>query len=156
MQQKSNSSLIRPRWLVPLGILIFCVIVVVITTTFERMPPILKRGIQPADFPQIVTGLIFALTLLSVWREPIVVSEKLGRNTWGTLGLIPLFVVLAPIDFFLALGLFGAGLAALWGERRLPLLALVGIVVPALVFLLFDLVFEIRFPRGILTNLWYG
>ena len=156
MQQKSNSSLISPRWLVPLGILIFCVIVVVITTSFERMPPILKRGIQPADFPQIVTGLIFALTLLSVWREPIVVSEKLGWNTWGTLGLIPLFVVLAPIDFFLALGLFAFGLAALWGERRPLNLALVGIVVPALVFLLFDLVFEIRFPRGILTNLWYG
>jgi putative tricarboxylic transport membrane protein len=156
MQQKSKTGFVSPRWLVPLGILIFCVIAIIITTTFERMPPILKRGIQPADFPQIVAGLIFALTLLSLWREPIEVSEKLGPNTWGTLGLMPLFVVLAPVDFFLALGLFAIGLAALWGERRLSLLALVGVLIPAAVFLLFDLIFEIRFPRGILTNLWYG
>jgi hypothetical protein len=35
-------------------------------------------------------------------------------------------------------------------------LGLVAIVSPALVFFLFDMVFRIRFPRGLLTNLWYG
>ena len=33
---------------------------------------------------------------------------------------------------------------------------LVAVVTPATVFFLFDLVLKIRFPRGILTNLWYG
>jgi hypothetical protein len=145
-----------PRWLVPLGIIIFCILAIVVSTTFERMPPILKRGIQPADFPQIVASLIIVLTLLSLWREPIKISAKLNLKTWGTIGLIPVFLVLAPVDFFLALGTFAIGLAALWGERRLPLLLLVGLLVPAAVFFLFDMIFEIRFPRGILTGLWYG
>lgn len=144
------------RWLVPLGIVAFCIGVIVVTTTFERMPPILKRGIQPSDFPQIVAGLIIALALLSLWREPIKVAEKLSSATWGTIVLIAVFALVSMVDFFLALGVFAAGLAALWGERRIKFLALVGILVPFAVFLLFDLVFDIRFPRGLLTNIWYG
>ena len=74
----------------------------------------------------------------------------------GILGLMALFAALTTLDFFLAFGVFAAALAMLWGERRPLLLAVVGVVVPLGVFLLFDLVFEIRFPRGVLTGLWYG
>lgn len=153
-ENRTHGTLIR--WLVPIGIVVFCVAVIAISTTFERMPPILKRGIQPSDFPQMVAGLIIALALLSLWREPVKVTEKLGLRTWGTIALIGVFALLARVDLFLALGVFAAALAAFWGERRIVLLALVGILVPFAVFLLFDLVFEIRFPRGFLTNIWYG
>lgn len=144
------------RWLVPLGIIAFCAAVIAVSMTFERMPPILKRGIQPSDFPQLVAGLIVGLTLLSFWFEPIKASEKLGKTTWGSIGLMAVFTLLALVDLFLALGVFAAGLAGLWGERRITMLALVGILIPFAVFLLFELVFEIRFPRGLLTNIWYG
>jgi hypothetical protein len=43
-----------------------------------------------------------------------------------------------------------------WGERRWHAVVGIGLMMPALIFLLFDQVFEIRFPRGVLTNLWYG
>ena len=66
------------------------------------------------------------------------------------------FSLVAQIDLFLGLGVFAGGLAWLWGERRLWSIGLVAFISPALVFLLFDLVFRIRFPRGFLTNLWYG
>ena len=144
------------RWLVPLGILSFCCAVIWISGTFERMPPILKRGIQPSDFPQLLAGLIIALTPLLIWRDPVRVREALGRTTWGSLALLALFVALARVDFFLGLGAVAAGLAALWGERRALALVFVGIAMPLAVFLLFDQVFEIRFPRGLLTGLWYG
>lgn len=144
------------RWLVPIGLIAFCGVVIVVTTTFERMPPILKRGIQPSDFPQLVAGLIIALTLLSIWREPVRLTARVGARTWGTLLLLALFAALMALDLFLALGLFAVGLSALWGERRLPVFGLVGLAVPFAIFLLFDLVFDIRFPRGVLTNLWYG
>ena len=146
----------RARWIVPIGLVIFCGVVIAITTTFEQMPPILKRGIQPSDFPQLIAGLIIFLTLIMAWREPVRVLEVTGKTTWGTFGLIGLFVVLVPLDFFLALGIFSMGLATLWGERRLAHITLVGVLVPFMVFLLFDQIFEIRFPRGFLTNLWYG
>jgi putative tricarboxylic transport membrane protein len=32
----------------------------------------------------------------------------------------------------------------------------VSVLSPTLIFLLFDQVFRIRFPRGLLTNIWYG
>jgi len=51
---------------------------------------------------------------------------------------------------------FAAVLAFLWGERRRHVLVALGVALPLIVFLFFDAVFDIRFPRGVLTNLWYG
>lgn len=144
------------HWLLPIGIILFCGGVIWVTTTFEKMPPILKRGIQPSDFPQLVSGLIIVLTALMVWREPIEPTETPSRTTWGSLALMGVFGMVTAFDFFLALSVFAIGLAVLWGERRLAWLGLVGVGIPLAVFLLFDLVFEVRFPRGLLTRLWYG
>ena len=144
------------RWLVPAGILALSAAAILISTTFDRMPPILKRGIQPADFPQLVAVLIIALVALMAWRDPPVAVGNPGRKTWLTLLLMAVFAALTLVDFFLALGVFAVLLAALWGERRPAALGAVGALVPLAVFLLFDQAFEVRFPRGILTSLWYG
>ena len=66
------------------------------------------------------------------------------------------FVALVQLDLFIALAIFAALLALYWGERKIKNILLVGLVVPVGVFFLFDQVFKIRFPRGLLTNLWYG
>ena len=143
-------------WVVAVVIIAFCVAAIWLSLSFDRMPPILKRGIQPADFPQLVCGFIILLTLFMVWRDPVVITEPLGSKTLGSIGLMAVFVALSQLDLFIALAAFAAGLAFYWGERRIPYLILVGLVVPIFVFFLFDQVFEIRFPRGLLTNLWYG
>lgn len=144
------------RWLVPVLIILFCVAAFWVSTTFKTMPPILKRGIQPSDFPQLVLGGLILLTLAMAWLDPVRVREKLQGKVVGTLLLLALFVAVTAIDLFLALGIFAASLSFFWGERRLPVLLLVGLVMPAVIFFLFDQVFEVRFPRGLLTNLWYG
>lgn len=144
------------RWLVPALIIALCGAAIWVSTGFDRMPPILKRGIQPADFPQLVAALIVALTLLMVIVDPVRVADRMSGQTWASMGLMGVFGLITFIDFFLALAVFGTGLALLWGERRPALLALVGLAVPAGVFFLFDLAFRIRFPRGVLTGLWYG
>lgn len=120
------------------------------------MPPILKRGIQPADFPQMVCWTIILLTAYMLWRDPVKVTEPMGSKTLGTLLLMLVFVALTQVDLFLALGIFAALLALYWGERKIGNLLLVGLAVPVGVFFLFDQVFKIRFPRGLLTNIWYG
>lgn len=142
--------------LVSLVIIAFCAAAIWLSLSFERMPPILKRGVQPADFPQIVCTGIILMTLLMMWRDPIRITEPFGSKTLGTLLLMVGFVALCQVDLFLALAVFASTLAIYWGERRIQLLALVAVVVPVFVFILFDQVFEIRFPRGVLTNLWYG
>lgn len=96
------------------------------------------------------------MTLLMMWRDPIRITEPFGSKTLGTVLLMAGFVALCQLDLFLGLSAFAGSLALYWGERRLAFLLFVSIVVPVFVFMLFDQVFEIRFPRGILTNLWYG
>ena len=144
------------RWLIPALIIAFCLGAFWVSTTFKKMPPILKRGIQPSDFPQLLLITIVTLTLVMMWIDPVRVKEKLQGTVLGTLVLFAVFAGLTSIDFFLALAIFAAALTFYWGERRPSVLALVGLAMPVAIFFLFDQVFEIRFPRGLLTNLWYG
>lgn len=155
MSEKPASTERIERWLIPALIVAFCVLAFYISTTFKKMPPILKRGIQPSDFPQLLLSAIVLMTLAMAWFDPIRIRERLDGTVWGTLALFGLFAALTAVDLFLALGVFALALTAFWGERRIAVLALVGVVVPVVIFFLFDQVFEIRFPRGLLTNLWY-
>ena len=111
---------------------------------------------QPADFPQLLLITIILLTLAMAWFDPVRVKERLQSSTIGTIVLFGVFALLTTIDLFLALAVFAVALSAWWGERRLWVFAFVGLVLPLAIFFLFDQVFEIRFPRGLLTNLWYG
>lgn len=157
LPQTSESRGLRlERLLVPVAIIAFCAAAFWLSTTFKKMPPILKRGMHPSDFPQLLLGLIVILTIAMAWFDPIRVRRPLPGKTVGTLAVFCLFALLTTVDFFLALAAFAAALAAFWGERRVHILALVGLGVPVIIFFLFDQAFEIRFPRGILTNLWYG
>ena len=140
----------------PCGTIAFCLIAYWLSTQFDRVPPILLRGMQPEDFPQMVLILIIALSVLVMIFDKPIEHEAVGLNVWRSIGLFVVFSLVAQIDLFLGLGVFAGGLAWLWGERRLWSIGLVAIVSPTLVFFLFDLVFRIRFPRGVLTNLWYG
>jgi putative tricarboxylic transport membrane protein len=144
------------RWFIPGLIIAFCLAAFWMTTTFKTMPPILKRGIQPSDFPQLLLALLIVLTFFMVWKDPIRIKDQMRNSTWGTIVLFGVFAALTSIDLFLALAIFAAALAAFWGERRPAVLAFVGLVIPVAIFLVFDQLFEIRFPRGLLTNLWYG
>lgn len=143
-------------WIVAFVIIGFCLAAIWLSLSFEKMPPILKRGIQPADFPQIVCWTIILLTLYMLWRDPVRVIEPMGSKTLGSLLLMIIFVALTQVDLFLALAVFATLLALYWGERRVSRLLIVGLAVPVGVFFLFDQVFKIRFPRGLLTNMWYG
>ncbi len=151
---ESRSAL--SRTIVPAGIIMFCIIAYWFSTQFDRVPPILKRGMQPSDFPQLVIGLIIMLSVFLLFRDTSPAPERLSALVQKTMGLLIGFLLIAEVDLFLGLAAFGAALSALWGERRIWALLLVGIVAPVVIFFLFDGIFEVRFPRGLLTNLWYG
>ncbi|MFG5379603.1 tripartite tricarboxylate transporter TctB family protein [Yoonia sp. R2-816] len=144
------------RYAVPCGIIVFCLLAYWFSTQFDRVPPILLRGMQPADFPQMVMILIVILSVLVVIFDKPVENPPIPAKVWISLGLFVIFVIAAQLDMFLGLGVFAGALAWFWGERRIWAVVLVAVVSPALIFLLFDQVFSIRFPHGLLTNLWYG
>ena len=136
-------------------IILFCAIAFYLTTQFDRVPEILKRGIQPSDFPQLILLLLIGLACLLPLKIPHN-RPAVPPSVFISLALMVGFVLLTHLDFFIALGCFSGMLSFSWGERRLGALLLVTLFFPTFVFFLFDLVFEVRFPRGLLTNLWYG
>ncbi|EPJ43533.1 MAG: hypothetical protein OFPII_41230 [Osedax symbiont Rs1] len=144
------------HWLVPLCIIVFCLLAFWQTTHFERVPPILKRGIQPEDFPQLILIFIILLALAVMIKDRCATQEILNSKVWQAIGLIPLFALVSQIDLFFGLSLFSMALCYQWGERRAKAFLLLGLIVPLIIFFFFDQVFNIRFPRGVFTNLWYG
>ena len=73
------------------------------------------------------------------------------------MALMGLFYVLTTyVDMFLGLAVVIFIMSLVWGERRYWLAGLVAVLTPVSIFFLFDLVLQIRFPRGLLTELYYG
>ena len=144
------------RFAVPTGIIAFCGLAFWLSTQFDKVPPILLRGMQPADFPQMVLILIIVLSICVALFDRPIEHGRIPATVWISLALFAIFALAAQVDLFLGLGIFACALAWTWGERRKWALATVAVVSPALIFFLFDQVFNIRFPRGLLTDLWYG
>jgi putative tricarboxylic transport membrane protein len=70
--------------------------------------------------------------------------------------MVVFYVITTYADMFLALAVVIFLMCIVWGERRYWLAAVLAVVTPLSIFLLFDLVLQIRFPRGIVTELYYG
>ena len=60
------------------------------------------------------------------------------------------------LDMFIGIAVVMFLMCLLWGERRMIVAGLTAVVTPATIFVLFDKVLQVRFPRGILTNMYYG
>ncbi len=140
-------------------VLVFCAAVVYLTMTFEEVPPTLAQGMQPADFPRLVVGVIVLLTVIMVLqargkedkrREPVPAIVY-----FTILAMIGFLIISQWIDLFLAIIAFCATLPLLWGERRYALVAAFAVILPVAIFVLFSTILEVRFPRGVLTNFIY-
>ena len=142
-------------------IIIFVSITLLITTfTFDIVPPILNRGIQPATFPKALLVIIISLTstiyYLSV-KKPWKLEKKLPKEFFLTLLTFVLFVFISKtLDFFLAISTLSIIVSYYWGEKRIIYLFLVGIIFPLIVFIFFEKILGLRFPPGIITNIYYN
>lgn len=148
----------RSEYLVLGAVTLFGAWVLYISNTFDRPPPILSPGLLPHVFPQLLVYVMFALALFMVlqasWHPPEQ-RKPVPPIVYGSAGMVLGFVVLAEVDLFLAFIGFFLGLSWLWGERRWVPLVGVAVSLPLAIFVLFDQVLEVRFPRGLLTSLYY-
>lgn len=150
-------------FMVPVIIFIFCIVVAALTTTFDKAPDLfVGKGMQPRNFPLFLVSVMAALNLALVYRTfknstPSAARDPLQRQTWATLGLMVMFVLVTSYaDMMLAIALMVFAMCLLWGERRIWAALLLAISTPLTIFLFFDIVLEVRFPRGWITNLYYG
>jgi hypothetical protein len=141
-------------------IIITSFILLIVTFTFDIVPPILNRGIQPATFPKALlvliiclTSIVYYLSLKFPWKK----EKKLPKSFYITLYNFILFIVIAKtLDFFLAISVLSFLVSYFWGERRIIALLLVSILFPIIVFVFFETILGLRFPPGIITNIYYN
>ena len=130
------------------------------TFTFEEVPPILNRGIQPATFPKALLILIISLSLIVYYlsiKFPWKIEKKLPNSFYITLASFIIFSVISvTLDFFLGISVLSILVSFFWGERRIIYLLLVSIIFPIIVFIFFETILGLRFPGGIITNLYYN
>ena len=140
-------------------IIIVSTILLISTFTFDTVPPILNRGIQPATFPKGLLVLIIALTSLTYYlsfNKPWKKEKELPKNFFLTLLSFIFFIIISKtLDFFLAISVLSVFVSYNWGEKRFFYLLLVGIIFPFIVFVFFEMILGLRFPPGIITNLYY-
>ena len=161
-QKRANKSLpffFKDEFKVSFIIILVSTILLISTFTFDIVPPILNRGIQPATFPKGLLLLIIGLTLIVFYlsiKKPWKIEKKLPKTFFLTLLSFILFVIVSKtLDFFLAISLLSIFVSYCWGERRLFYLILVSIIFPIIVFIFFETILGLRFPPGIITNIYY-
>ena len=161
-QKRANKSLpffFKDEFKVFFVIIIISTILLISTFTFDIVPPILNRGIQPATFPKgllvliiILTSIVYYLSIKNPWK----IQKKLPQPFFLTLFGFALFIFVSKtLDFFLAISLLSIFISYCWGERRVFYLILVSIIFPITVFIFFETILGLRFPPGIITNIYY-
>ena len=162
-KKRANKSLpffFKDEFKVFFVIIFFSAILLISTFTFDKVPPILNRGIQPATFPKALLILIIALTLLTYFislKNPWKNEKKLPNSFYITLLSFVVFITVSKfLDFFLGIALLSIIVSYFWGERRVTYLIMVSIIFPLIVFIFFETILGLRFPSGIITNLYYG
>ena len=161
-QKRANKNLpffFKDEFKVSFIIIIISTILLISTFTFDIVPPILNRGIQPATFPKGLLVLIIGLTSIVYYlsiKKPWEIKKKLPQSFFLTLLSFIFFIIISKtLDFFLAISLLSVFVSYCWGERRIIYLILVSIIFPIIVFVFFETILGLRFPPGIITNIYY-
>ena len=146
---------------VPAVIAAFSVAVIWASLQLDLSPPmIVGESMQPRAFPiflMAVNLLLVTVLVVRIAREPPKPIPLEPFATWGSILLMPVFYALTVwLDMFIGIAVVMFAMCLLWGERRIAVAGSLALVTPISIFLLFDTVLRVRFPRGVLTNWYYG
>ncbi len=150
-----------PYLVIPGVITAFSFAVIWAALQLDLSPPmIVGDSLQPRVFPillMVINLVLAALLAIQYWKKPPKKIKRDGLQTWGSVALFVIFYPLTVyLDMLIAIAVVMFVMCLLWGERRIQVAGAVALVTPAAIFFLFDMVLRIRFPRGLLTNLYYG
>ena len=148
-------------FILPISIIILSSVIIGIALNLEEAAQIIVGdGLQPRVFPIFLMTLNIFLALIMIWqffKSPPKSSIAERFPTIGSILLFGLFYILASyIDLFIGLATVIFLMSRLWGNKRILSNLALAVITPLTIFLLFDLVLKIRFPRGLLTDWYYG
>ena len=147
--------------IVPVVLTIISAVIIYLALQLDLSPPmIVGDSMQPRSFPIFLMILNLVLTValaFQIYKTPPIQPEPINRVTWLSIFLMVIFYGLTvTTDMFIGIAVVMFLMSLAWGERRLLIALANAILTPFLIFLLFDNVLRIRFPRGILMNWYYG
>ena len=152
----------KARFFILPGILAaFSLVVIWASLQLELSPDmIVGDSMQPRAFPiflMVANLILIAILTIQLCRAKPEMVEIESFPTWGSMVLLVVFFVLTTwVDMFIAIAVVMFLMCLLWGERRIIVAAATALLTPLLIFLLFNFVLEVRFPRGILIDWYYG
>ena len=147
--------------IVPGVITVFSFIVIYLSLQLDLSPPmIVGESMQPRVFPiflMIINLILVGLMTFQFYKSPPDFIPLEPFQTWGTIILLVVFYGMTTgVDFFVAIAVVMFLMCILWGEKRILVALSASLVTPILIFVLFDQVLQIRFPRGLLLDWYYG
>ena len=151
----------KKLYITPIFLALFSIAIILISAQLDTSPEmIVGDSMQARTFPIFLMAinliLISVLSLQFFKNYPKRIELEIF-TTWFTMLLFLLFYFLTiTTDMFIGITVCMFLMGYTWGEKRLWVNICNAIITPGAIFILFDYVLQIRFPRGILTNIYYG
>ncbi|MDA9170503.1 tripartite tricarboxylate transporter TctB family protein [Alphaproteobacteria bacterium] len=150
----------KKLYITPIFLAFFSIAIILISLQLDTSPEmIVGDSMQARSFPiflMVINLILISVLFLQFFRN---YPEKIKLEiftTWFSMFLFLLFYFLTiTTDMFIGITVCMFLMGYTWGEKRLWVNLCNAVITPGLIFLLFDSVLRIRFPRGLLTNMYY-
>ena len=159
----SESFIMKKKlYIIPLFLTLFSFVVIYLSLQLDTSPEmIVGDSMQARSFPiflMVINLLLVAILSLQFYKTYPKEIELEKFPTWSSMLLFLIFYIIILIsgDMFVAIPIVMFLMGLTWGQKKVWVSLTNAIVTPLSIFLLFDYVLQVRFPRGWLTNIFYG
>ena len=159
----SESFIMKKKlYIIPLFLTLFSFVVIYLSLQLDISPEmIVGDSMQARSFPiflMVINLLLVGILSLQFYKT---YPKEVGLEkfpTWSSMLLFLIFYIIIFIsgDMFVAIPIVMFLMGLTWGQKKVWVSLTNAIVTPLSIFLLFDYVLQVRFPRGWLTNIYYG
>ena len=151
----------KKLYITPIFLALFSIAIILISLQLDTSPEmIVGDSMQARSFPiflMVINLILISVLFLQFFKNYPEKIELEIFTTWFSMFLFLLFYFLTiTTDMFIGIAVCMFLMGYTWGEKRLWVNLCNAVITPGLIFLLFDSVLKIRFPRGLLTNIYYG
>ena len=151
----------KKLYITPVFLSLFSIAIILISLQLDISPEmIVGDSMQARSFPiflMVINLILICFLALQFFKNYPKIIELEIFTTWFSMFLFLLFYFLTiTTDMFIGITVCMFLMGYTWGEKRMWVNLSNAIITPGLIFILFDYVLRIRFPRGILTNIYYG
>ena len=159
----SESFIMKKKlYIIPLFLTLFSFVVIYLSLQLDTSPEmIVGDSMQARSFPiflMVINLLLVGILTFQFYKTYPKEVELEKFPTWSSMLLFLIFYIIIFIsgDMFVAIPIVMFLMGLTWGQKKVWVSLTNAIVTPLSIFLLFDYVLQVRFPRGWLTNIYYG